>query len=65
MRLAVLVGLLAALAVALVAFVAGLLLLGYASVGSGVLWLALAGERACPSRWEPAEIEHDRRVRHG
>ena len=65
MKAAVLVGLFATLAAAVVAFAAGLLLLGYAAVGSGVLWLALAGERARPSRWAPAEVEHGRRGRHG
>lgn len=65
MRPAVLAGLAASLAAAVGFFAVGLLLAGYAAVSSGVLWLALAGERARPSRWTPAEVEHDQRRHHG
>lgn len=65
MKALVLLGMLAALAAAVIAFATGLLLLGYAAIGAGVLWLSLAGEQARPSRWKPAEVEHGRRRRHG
>lgn len=48
------------LAATVAAFAAGLVLLGCAALGSGLLWLALAVERARPSWGAPAEIEHDR-----
>lgn len=60
----VLTGLVISLAATVAAFTAGLVLLGYAAIGSGLLWLALASERARPSRWTPAEIEHGRRKRY-
>ena len=65
MKALVLLGMLAALVAAVIAFATGLVLLGYAAIGAGVLWLALAGGQARPSRWAPAETEHDRRRRHG
>lgn len=56
----VLAGMLLAFVVAVAAFAVGLVLGGYAAIGCGVLWLALAGERARPGRWAPAEVEHGR-----
>lgn len=65
MRAAVLVGLLVALAVAVVAFAADLMLVGYAGIGAGGLWLACVDGQDRPIRPESTEIEKCRRVRRG
>lgn len=53
------------LAVAVVAFVAGLLLVGYAALGTGGLWLAVTDSEAPPNRQSPVEREPRRRDRRG
>lgn len=65
MRAAVLVGLLLALAVAVIAFVGDLMLVGYAAIGAGGLWLAFADGQDRTLRSESAESEKSGRVRRG
>ena len=65
MKAAALIGMSAALVVAVVGFAAGSVLTGYAAVGCGVLVLALAARLARPSQWAPAEVEHPVGRRHG
>lgn len=65
MRAVVLAGLLVALAVAVIAFAGDLMIVGYAAIGAGGLWLAFTDGRDRPIRPEPTEIEKPCRARRG
>jgi len=54
----VVLGLAVMLAVAVVAFVVGLVLVGYAALGTGGLWLAVTASDTPPDQQGPGNREH-------
>ncbi|MBB3053042.1 hypothetical protein FHS23_004085 [Prauserella isguenensis] len=64
MKALVLAGIAASMVVAVSALACGLVLVGYAAVGAGVLGLVVAARRAHPSRWPPAETDRGPVGRH-